>query len=536
MAPESSPQDFHQDLKELAEAQNKKVEAQTTDFDFEKLEEDEQKLYEEADDILRIAWEHSENPDQFILDAIHEHAKTEKLPLICAKAQVLQYLSPEWKEKVDKEVMEYFQNFDLIAFAKLQPEDPKSKETIKILEILRDEGYMPYFVISVHYQDEPDKIKTNKQKYQEFTKNIRKTLKQAESIPFNEQESFVLDSQNTFPEARNFIQGIKNTNITEYNYAINLCYKYLIIGKELKTKFPEFDCNEQTLFLQKTALDESMEIGNYLSTNGHAVLRIDGFPLVLDTYDMRIRSIEECAKREGYIEGEISGYFWRDNENHYLAKYEKTENYPKKIIGYTASPSPYVVDKNEPLSGLIRDKAFHLASIGKTKEAKLHYEAALKINPNYVNAHYNLAVLLKSIGKTKEAKLHYEAALKINPNHVNAHYNLAVLLNSIGKTKEAKLHYEAALKINPNNADAHNNLAILLKSIGKTPEAKIHYKAALKINPNLANAHYGLAILLYQTKEYKESRKHLEQFNKLRNGNHEQYFIDLDQELKSKGY
>ena len=53
--------------------------------------------------------------------------------------------------------------------------------------------------------------------------------------------------------------------------------------------------------------------------------------------------------------------------------------------------------------------------------------------------------------------LHKET-LKTNPDHVETHNNLGVILLQLGKFQEAKSSYQKAIQINPNYASAHNNL------------------------------------------------------------------------------
>ena len=57
---------------------------------------------------------------------------------------------------------------------------------------------------------------------------------------------------------------------------------------------------------------------------------------------------------------------------------------------------------------------------GRVQEAIQHYEQALRINPDYAVAHYNLGVALEQAGRMPEAIQHYEQALRIKPDFVEA--------------------------------------------------------------------------------------------------------------------
>ena len=46
---------------------------------------------------------------------------------------------------------------------------------------------------------------------------------------------------------------------------------------------------------------------------------------------------------------------------------------------------------------------------------------AIQIQPNYVDAHYNLGIVLKELGEHQKAISCCEKAIQIQPNHVNAH-------------------------------------------------------------------------------------------------------------------
>ena len=56
---------------------------------------------------------------------------------------------------------------------------------------------------------------------------------------------------------------------------------------------------------------------------------------------------------------------------------------------------------------------------------------------------------------------HFDQALRIKPDSVEAHYNLGVVLEKAGRLAEAIQHYAQALKIRPDLTAAQNALARL---------------------------------------------------------------------------
>jgi tetratricopeptide (TPR) repeat protein len=113
--------------------------------------------------------------------------------------------------------------------------------------------------------------------------------------------------------------------------------------------------------------------------------------------------------------------------------------------------------------------------------------------------HNTRANALLRIGKTQEAIAEYRQALRGEPRYADAHYNIANALASIGLTKEAVEHYEESIRysVTPADAaDAHNNLGVVLVAMGRRDEAIFHYQQAIRLNPDLTSARVNLQAAL----------------------------------------
>jgi tetratricopeptide (TPR) repeat protein len=53
---------------------------------------------------------------------------------------------------------------------------------------------------------------------------------------------------------------------------------------------------------------------------------------------------------------------------------------------------------------------------GRQSEAISHFEAALRIRPDYPDAHFNLGMALANAGRYTEAIQHLEAAQRLKPD------------------------------------------------------------------------------------------------------------------------
>lgn len=117
------------------------------------------------------------------------------------------------------------------------------------------------------------------------------------------------------------------------------------------------------------------------------------------------------------------------------------------------------------------NKGVELAQQGNFKQAIAAFNQALKIHPNYENAHNNLGLALGSQKKFSEATSAFKQALTINPSNFETYNNLGIALGSLGKYPEAVAAFNQAIQINPKDPTSYQNLGIAFWSQGKLPNA-----------------------------------------------------------------
>jgi tetratricopeptide (TPR) repeat protein len=158
-----------------------------------------------------------------------------------------------------------------------------------------------------------------------------------------------------------------------------------------------------------------------------------------------------------------------------------------------------------------------LYGAGRLQPAKLQFERALALKPDYYEAHNNFGTTLYALGDATGARREFEAALRLQPDYAAAHNNLANVLLQFGEVDNAGRHAEEALRLysdpnrlKPDLAETHNNLGNVRLYQGNFAEARQQYEAALRLKPDFLQARMNLAVSLRLMGQLQESNAHLE--------------------------
>ncbi|HEY7308011.1 MAG TPA: tetratricopeptide repeat protein [Gemmataceae bacterium] len=147
------------------------------------------------------------------------------------------------------------------------------------------------------------------------------------------------------------------------------------------------------------------------------------------------------------------------------------------------------------------------AEIGK-------YRAAVALNRNDANAHFNLGVALRNKRQWDEAIAEFQAAIRLEPKALFSN-TLGGALYQQGKPNEAIACYRKAIESNPNDAPLHNDLAWLLatcpQATFRDPNSAVELaERAVELKPEEYGYWHTLGVAYYRAKKWEKALSALE--------------------------
>jgi tetratricopeptide (TPR) repeat protein len=160
---------------------------------------------------------------------------------------------------------------------------------------------------------------------------------------------------------------------------------------------------------------------------------------------------------------------------------------------------------------ILRKKGMILHTLGRSDEARQILETASKISPTdrYIqntkqrldresaNDHISNGVELDRQGKSVEAILEYDLAVKEQPDDYLAYYNRGVALMKLGHYNEAIRDFEHAIARNVSYVSAYYNIGWILIRQNKLDDAILAYTRAITLKPDNAASYLNRSYAYY---------------------------------------
>jgi tetratricopeptide (TPR) repeat protein len=139
-------------------------------------------------------------------------------------------------------------------------------------------------------------------------------------------------------------------------------------------------------------------------------------------------------------------------------------------------------------------KAQHFVETSRPAQAIEQLQFAIKLDPQWRDAHVNLGVQFARQGRSREALAEFAEALRIGPPVALVYTNYGATLASLGRFEEAEAAVREALRLEPKFTRADYLLGHMLsRQPGREEEALGHLRLAASEVPN---AHIVIAQVL----------------------------------------
>lgn len=161
---------------------------------------------------------------------------------------------------------------------------------------------------------------------------------------------------------------------------------------------------------------------------------------------------------------------------------------------------------------------------GEFIEARMHFERAVEINPNYTEAQLNLIVTYNELGMYDAARELYarirtrdtaEEGSSLDPfargRIANMHADTSQAYLDAKMFPEAIRELERAVALGPGFADLRTRLGVLYRDTGDKHRARKQFEQAIDANPRYGQARIMLGVLLLGAGEIEEARDQFEQ-------------------------
>jgi tetratricopeptide (TPR) repeat protein len=187
------------------------------------------------------------------------------------------------------------------------------------------------------------------------------------------------------------------------------------------------------------------------------------------------------------------------------------------------------------------NKAFNTSNenefIEYVKKAKIQFENAIEIYPEFVNWWYDLGRIQTELGMMDDALISLKKSTVLEPGFLpDPYFNIANIYKYKGKYNEAIFYYKETLKWGFNDPSIHNSIAESYIELNNIAAAESILIDALKDYPHNYELTINLAVIYLNTDRKKEALNLFEKAYRINNNEKElpMIILQLKQEIENE--
>lgn len=158
----------------------------------------------------------------------------------------------------------------------------------------------------------------------------------------------------------------------------------------------------------------------------------------------------------------------------------------------------------------------NLLANGRFAEAERELKEALKLDPQYGDAHYLLGLTYLSMKRLDEAEKELLEVIRIEPRFETTRLYLANIYLQKKENRKAKDQLEFVISQNPRIAQAYYGLGVVSYYEGDISKSITQWRKAVEIDKNYVSAYYNLGLALFMTGNTEDGRVFVEKAMKMK--------------------
>jgi tetratricopeptide (TPR) repeat protein len=143
--------------------------------------------------------------------------------------------------------------------------------------------------------------------------------------------------------------------------------------------------------------------------------------------------------------------------------------------------------------------ALALFAEGKTDQAFVHYNEAIRLKPDNVLAYNNRGTTYNILGQNQRALEDYTKAIFLQPDHFLAYYNRGSVYAKLGQYQRAIKDFNKGLSLQPHYS-VYNSRGFAYAQLGQYQRAIEDFNTAIGLKPDYAKAYINRALAYFNQK------------------------------------
>ena len=164
-----------------------------------------------------------------------------------------------------------------------------------------------------------------------------------------------------------------------------------------------------------------------------------------------------------------------------------------RLIADIGSRHAISKDHRLPLASLFFETGVEQLTQESLGEAARNLRHAVRMRPEWPEAHANLGTACQSLDRLAEAERHFTRAIALNPDLLPPHFGLGLILLDSERHEQAMGHFRVVINLQPRFSEAHHRLGLALLRSGQKQAGLSSIQQALQLDPLNQAARKSLA-------------------------------------------